>query len=209
MQYTLSKVRVRTQDLEKDSFDDSEWVNVRKKKSFHNAPSELLFSDPNHILHTLLTQHAEHFKFSTPHLHHTFIVVSWVLLLISLPAAVAGYIGCFTLVSNLNSQSSGPLVWLGLEAVLSALCILLWAWNPSFDEKTGIEVSLKLAEAGPHMTTHLDIDALCASDNRQVLLVPERRFLDPYTGPLTHFTNPNNVALYFVLAVHEHTQIHL
>ena len=217
VQYTLCKIRVRTQDLEKNSFNDP-WVNIRKKKT-HDAPPDAppappdpLFSDPDHILRTLLMQHAEHFKLPPPRLHHTSIVVSWVLLLISLPAAVAGYIGCFTLVSNLNGQSSGPLVWLGLEAVLSALRILLWAWNPSFDEKTGIEVSLKLAEEGPPMTTHLDIDALRASNNHQVLLVPERRFLEqitPYTGPLTRFTNPNNVALYFVLAVHEHTQIRL
>ena len=169
--------------------------------------SHSLFSDPDHILRAFITQRAEHFP--TPRLHRTFVIISWLLLLFSLPAAVAGYIGCFTLVTN--SQSSGPLVWLGLEAALSALRILLWAWNPSFDEKTGVEVSLKLTEKGPPMTTHLDIDALRVFDDCQVLLVPERRFLEqitPYTGPLTRFRNPNNAALYFVLTVNkEHTQI--
>ena len=214
----LQKVRARTRDLEDNSFVDSEqYVNIMKRgytvwgnKFFYGAksiPSEPLFFKPDDILRALVKQRAEHF----PRLHRTFIVVSWLLLLVSLPAAVVGYIGCFTIVSNSNSP--GPLVWLGLEAVLSALRILLWVWNPSWDEKTGVEVGCKLTEEAPPMTTHWDIDALRFFDNYPVPLVPEQVFLaqiTPYTGPLTHLKKPEikNVQLFFVLAVNqEHTQI--
>ncbi len=64
----------------------------------------------------------------------SFIFISWIILLVSLPVTVAGYIGCFTLVSG--SRRNGPLFWLLLEAGLPIIQILLWTWNPGFDERT-------------------------------------------------------------------------
>ena len=175
------------------------WITVPTGvQSYISIP----FTDPDHILHILIAKHAEHFP--TPHLHRTFNIISWLLLLVSLPAAVAGYIGCFTIVAN--SNSSGPLVWLGLEAMLSVLRILLWAWNPTFDEKTEVQVRLKLTKEQSLLTTQWDVGVL----PRQWPLIPERRFLEqitPYTGPLVQFKNPDNTALYFVSTVDkEHTQ---
>lgn len=103
------------------------------------------FSRPEDIRNKLLDLHNKH-NHTSP-FNHTFIFISWIILLLSLPATVAGYIGCFTLVSG--SHGNGPLIWVGLEASLSIIRILLWAWNPSFDESTDIAVRLELANDQP------------------------------------------------------------
>ena len=90
------------------------------------------FSKPEEILDKLRNVRNENIH--TSFVNSVFVFTSWIILSLSLPATVAGYIGCFTLVSG--SRGNGSLIWLLLEAVLSIIRILLWAWNPSFDERT-------------------------------------------------------------------------
>ncbi|KAL0569965.1 hypothetical protein V5O48_011997 [Marasmius crinis-equi] len=55
---------------------------------------------------------------------------------------VAGYVGCFNLVSRTNA-AHGPYVWLGMETFLSVLRMILWGWNPTWDEgNTGLVMRL-------------------------------------------------------------------
>ncbi|KAJ7052055.1 hypothetical protein C8F01DRAFT_1172886 [Mycena amicta] len=56
-------------------------------------------------------------------------------------ATAAGYIGCFS-----NVQSALPhetFLWLGLEVTLSLLRVLLWSFNPKFDEDTGLLITIE------------------------------------------------------------------
>ena len=166
------------------------------------------FSKLEDIRNKLSHLHNEYIR--TSPFSHTFIFISWTILFLSLPATVAGYIGCFTVVSG--SRGNGPLIWLGLEAALSIIRILLWAWNPSFDEQTGVTVRLKLASHQPLVTTEKNLEVVEATGKRTIALVPERRFLEritPYTGPLEQFQSPENVALYFTLTGKGAEQKHL
>jgi hypothetical protein len=162
------------------------------------AMKTLSFSDPEDLRGRLQELRNEHFP--TPGFDRAFVLISWIILCISLPATVAGYIGCFTLVSG--SQGHGPLIWLGMEAALSIIRILVWAWNPTFDEETDITVKLELTKDQPLVTTEKDIALVESTGNNTLPLVPERRFLEwvtPHTGPLEQFQSSENLALYFTL----------
>ena len=100
------------------------------------------FGKPYAILDKLRDLRNEHIRTSS--FNRAFIFISWTILFLSLPATVAGYIGCFTLVSK--SHGNGPLIWLLLEAALSTIRIVLWAQNPIFDEMAEISVMLKLTD---------------------------------------------------------------
>ncbi|KAJ8096397.1 hypothetical protein PM082_011559 [Marasmius tenuissimus] len=59
---------------------------------------------------------------------------------------VAGYVGCFNLVSQ-TSTKNGPYIWLGVEAALSVVRTFLWGLNPSWDEQnTGMILELNLRD---------------------------------------------------------------
>ena len=172
---------------------------AREPESHVSIPMKTFsFSDPEHIHGKLQELCSEHF--SNPAFDRAFILTSWIILFLSLPAAIAGYIGCFTLVSN--SQENGPFIWLGMEAALSIIRILVWASNPNFDEAE-ITVKLKLTKGQPLITTEKDVDVIKSTGHNTLALVPQRRFLEwitPYTGPLEHFQSFENIALYFTLA---------
>jgi len=158
----------------------------------------LSFSHPQNIREKLGELREEHFP--TPAFDRAFVLISWIILCLSLPAAIAGYIGCFTLVSN--SRENGPLIWLGMEAALSIIRILVWALNPKFDEETDITVKVKLTKDPPLVTTEKNASVIKSTGNNTLPLVPERRFLEwvtPYTGPLEQFQSSENLALYFTL----------
>ncbi|ESK83601.1 hypothetical protein Moror_12050 [Moniliophthora roreri MCA 2997] len=74
-------------------------------------------------------------------LYHFIMVIGMVML-------VAGYVGSFSLVGQTDNVKA-PYVWFGLETALSLLRIALWGLNPSWDEGTGLTMSLKL-----HPLTH-------------------------------------------------------
>ncbi len=159
------------------------------------------FSEPETIRENLRKLRNEHTL-----MNRTFIFIAWTVLALSLPATVAGYIGCFTLVSG--SHGNGPLIWLLLEGALSIIRILLWAWNPSFDERTDITVKLKLTKHEPLVTTEKDKK----TGENTLALVPESLFLEwitSYTGPLLQFQTSENLALYFTLTRNQAKQKHL
>ncbi len=156
------------------------------------------FSKPEEILNKLYDVRNEHIHTSS--LNIAFIFISWIILLLSLPATVAGYIGCFTLVSG--SRGNGPLIWLLLEAGLSIIRILVWAWNPIFDERIGTTARLKPTDHQPLVTTEKDIEVIEQTGENTLSLVPERQFLEwitSYPGPLEQFQTSENFALYFTL----------
>ncbi|KAL0066801.1 hypothetical protein AAF712_006200 [Marasmius tenuissimus] len=65
-------------------------------------------------------------------------------LVVGMGMIVAGYVGCFNLVSQTRAEN-GPYVWFGVEAVLSILRVILWGSNPLWDEKnTGIVLQFEL-----------------------------------------------------------------
>ncbi|KAH9477064.1 hypothetical protein JR316_0010980 [Psilocybe cubensis] len=157
------------------------------------------FSNLGHLKEHLTALRNKHFP--TAALDRIFFLISWIVLCISLPATVVGYVGCFTLVSN--SQDNGPLIWLGLEAALSVIRILVWAWNPTWDEDTGVMVNLDLTEGHPMVTTENSVEVIESQGIKKTLpLMPERQFLEwilPYTGPVERFNSLANLSLYFTL----------
>jgi hypothetical protein len=166
------------------------------------------FSKPEEILDKLHDARKEHIQTSS--FNSAFIFISWIILWVSLPATVAGYIGCFTLVSA--SRGNGPLVWLSLEAALSIIRILVWAWNPSFDERTDITVTLKLTDHQPLVTTEKYKEVIEQTGENTLSLIPERQFLEwitSYTGPLEQFQTTENLALYFTLSGNRAGRKHL
>ncbi|KAK1224279.1 hypothetical protein PQX77_012818 [Marasmius sp. AFHP31] len=74
------------------------------------------------------------------------LVILHVLLVVGMGMIVAGYVGCFNLVSQ-SSTKAGPYIWLGVEAGLSIARMILWGLNPSWDEgNTGMTLQLKLTD---------------------------------------------------------------
>ncbi|KAF5368794.1 hypothetical protein D9757_012277 [Collybiopsis confluens] len=59
-----------------------------------------------------------------------------VLLVLGVASTGVSYIGCFTLVQQ--TKTLNTFLWLGLETFLSILRVVIWVWNPSWDEVTGI-----------------------------------------------------------------------
>jgi hypothetical protein len=163
------------------------------------AMKTLSFSDPENLRGKLQELRNEHFP--APAFDHTFVLISWIILCFSLSATVAGYIGCFTLVSN--TQGNGPFYWLGVEVGLSIFRIMVWSLEPGSDEGTYITVMLKLTKDQPLVTTEKDVRVLGLTGNNTLPLVPERRFLEewitPYTGASGQFQSSENLALYFTL----------
>ena len=182
----------------RDSFSQPNDGSKEPRAYVSIAMKTFSFSDPEDLRGKLQDLRNEHFP--TPAFDCAFVLISWIILCLSLPAAVAGYIGCFTLVNN--SRENGPLIWLGMEAALSIIRILVWAWNPKFDEETDITVNLKLTKDQPLVTTEKAVTVIESTGNNTLPLVPERRFLEwitPYTGPLEQFQSSESLALYFTL----------
>ncbi|KAH9487358.1 hypothetical protein JR316_0001432 [Psilocybe cubensis] len=113
--------------------------------------------------------------------------------------AILGYIGCFNLVSNAPSNSHGPLIWLGMEVFLSVLRIVVWAFNPSWDDSKGITFNLKLAAHSPLITCSKSFSDI--EEDGEAPVMRANSFLEEivaYTGPLPSFSWPD-VALYYIL----------
>jgi hypothetical protein len=130
-----------------------------------------------------------------------------VLLFIGVVSTAAGYLGCFTIVQNARPRDT--YIWLCLEIFLAFLRIILWAWNPAWDEGTGIRLHLQLADHAPMVTIAQDYDSLIIGQSGQCdpfVVVPAKPFLgsiSSYTGPVQGFRDPDNhVAIYYTLAGH-------
>jgi len=73
-----------------------------------------------------------------------------ILIFIGVMASVAGYIGCFSLVQDKKASPRGRYLWIGLEAFLALVRMMIWASNPSFDDLHGLQVCLELSDSSPH-----------------------------------------------------------
>ncbi|KAG7094168.1 hypothetical protein E1B28_007778 [Marasmius oreades] len=72
------------------------------------------------------------------------LLLHQVSILAGMVMTVAGYVGCFNLVSQSRAKH-GPYVWLGMEAFLSILRMVLWGGNPRWAQgDTGLEMKLNL-----------------------------------------------------------------
>jgi hypothetical protein len=132
---------------------------------------------------------------------HQMDVPTWLLLcllLFGLVASVVGYVGCFSVVQN-STSNAGPVSWLCLEAGLSVIRLVIWAWNPTTDDAPPLEIILKLDEHKPLPT--------CNKDNEEILrykvlpLTRARDFLKMITsfaGLIEPFSNPD-LSLYYTL----------
>jgi hypothetical protein len=120
------------------------------------------------------------------------------LLFIGLLASVVGYVGCFSVVQN-STSSSGPVSWLCLEAGLSIMRVVIWAWNPTWDDAPPLEFILKLDKHKPLPT--------CNKDNEEILrqrVLPLTRAQDflkiitSFAGLIEPFRN-SGLSLYYTL----------
>ncbi|KAF7334904.1 hypothetical protein MVEN_02240100 [Mycena venus] len=111
---------------------------------------------------------------------------SWLIMLCALLVGIlmtlVGYIGSFTIVQN-SSTSSDTYIWLGAEAALAFIRILIWALNPTWDDSDGIRFRLDGQKIPPLHET------LACSENHatKLKIVPETTFweaLTAYSGPL-------------------------
>ncbi|KDQ30152.1 hypothetical protein PLEOSDRAFT_1081735 [Pleurotus ostreatus PC15] len=119
--------------------------------------------------------------------------------------SIVGYIGSFTIVSNdgkTNTNSKGPLIWLGAEIALSLLRMLIWSLNPPFDENTGLTFKLKLEAGDPLPTCNKFSEELEA--NGVIPLARSAEFLGQITsfvGLLEPFESVDDgVALYYTMS---------
>ncbi|KAF5321580.1 hypothetical protein D9619_000363 [Psilocybe cf. subviscida] len=147
------------------------------------------------------SKYAQHLGPSNTHIRPWITLLFCLILAAGCISIVVGYVGCFFLIQH-SASSTGTLVWLGLEAVLSVLRILVWATNPSWDDPKGIVLELKLSPDRPMITCNKFAENIL----RQGSNVPLTRsgvFLEEliaWAGPLPSFNVPD-VELYYILAV--------
>jgi hypothetical protein len=72
-----------------------------------------------------------------------------VLLLIGFLLTLVGYVGCFTIIQDSKSTPSDTYLWLGLEAFLSLVRMMVWGWNPGWDDSDGITLALTKPKDNP------------------------------------------------------------
>ncbi|KAL0957238.1 hypothetical protein HGRIS_001052 [Hohenbuehelia grisea] len=97
--------------------------------------------------------------------------------------SIWGYVASFTIVTNdrtANSNSKGPLIWLGTEIALSLLRMLIWSLNPLFDETTHLAFTLELDAGYPLPTCNKFSEVL--EEERVIPLVRSREFLGQITS---------------------------
>ena len=134
---------------------------------------------------------------------HRMDASTWLLLcalLIGLVASVVGYVGCFSVVQN-STSTFGPISWLCLEAGLSVMRLVIWAWNPTRDNAPPLEIILKLDKY-----EHKPLPT-CNKDDEEILrykvlpLIRARDFLKiitSFAGLIEPFSNPD-LSLYYTL----------
>ncbi|KAJ8092991.1 hypothetical protein PM082_011311 [Marasmius tenuissimus] len=109
----------------------------------------------------------------------TFMLLLQVTLVVGMAMIVAGYVGCFNMVSR-TDVPNGPYVWFGMETGLAVLRIALWGWNPSWDEgNTGMTMHLALHSKDPTS----DITSTTTS---QFPLITTPHYLSQLTSPINH-----------------------
>jgi hypothetical protein len=120
------------------------------------------------------------------------------LLLIGILASVAGYVGCFSVVQSTRSAKA-PIIWLGLEAALSIIRMILWGLNPEYDNAPPLELNVKLDAHAPLPTCVSSAEVI--EREKTLPLVRASEFLKQmtsYGGLLKRFNDPN-LTLYYTL----------
>ncbi|KAJ7791540.1 hypothetical protein B0H14DRAFT_193607 [Mycena olivaceomarginata] len=128
-------------------------------------------SDPGEIAKKLKDQITEPWS-------STFLRLS---MLFGFLMTLAGYLGCFSLVQDSGSTAADTYTWLAVEAALSFIRMIVWGWNPEWDDPQG--VTLDLNKKYPLPTFVPD----AGTDNQEVDIIPEAQFwqdLTAYCGPL-------------------------
>ena len=135
------------------------------------------------------------------------LLMSAVLILPGTLLSVAGYVGSFTLLQS--TAAPGPLVWLTLEVTLSIIRMVVWAWNPGYDDNPGLFFTLSLSDNLPLVTCNKpDEDILSGAKLPVTRSDSFLREITKYTGPLELF-NPENISIYYTLTARtntDHTQ---
>ncbi|KAK1233340.1 hypothetical protein PQX77_003510 [Marasmius sp. AFHP31] len=108
-----------------------------------------------------------------------FMLLLQAALVLGMAMIVAGYIGCFNMVSR-TDVPNGPYVWFGMETGLAVLRIVLWGWNPPWDEgNTGM--TMQLALHSKDLTS--DITSTTISTISQFPLITTPHYLSQLTLP--------------------------
>ncbi|KAK1230258.1 hypothetical protein PQX77_006654 [Marasmius sp. AFHP31] len=111
-----------------------------------------------------------------------FMFLLQVALVLGMAMIVAGYVGCFNMVSR-TDVPNGPYVWFGMETGLAVLRIVLWGWNPPWDEgNTGM--TMQLALHSEDLTS--DITSTTTSDISQFPLITTPHYLSQLTSPIDY-----------------------
>jgi hypothetical protein len=132
-------------------------------------------------------------------LRWTAIISIQVALFGGLILSVVGYIGCFSLVQNSGNRTTGPLIWLLLEVLLSLTRMLLWAWDPEWDESAGMKFDLQLKPGAPLITCHKDPEEI--DEERVLPLTRDTVFLSEVTSHtgLLERVDDDRITLYYSL----------
>jgi hypothetical protein len=129
--------------------------------------------------------------------HSSAALVLQLVISVCILCSVVGYIGCFSLVQNSGSSLFGPLLWLGLESLLSIVRMV---------DAPPLKLAVERNRHAPLVTT--DIDAEQIAVDKALPLVREKEFLEDiarYTGPLERCKlEPNQVLFYSFVGSQSH-----
>ncbi|KAJ8075477.1 hypothetical protein PM082_021967 [Marasmius tenuissimus] len=124
---------------------------------------------------------------------NVFMLLLQATLVLGMATLVAGYVGCFNMVSR-TDVPNGPYVWLGMETGLAVLRIALWGWNPSWDEgNTGM--TMHLALRSKNLTPHTPSGFLDSDSSKANSRVPIYSGTSPETNGAVQL--PSTPALSF------------
>ena len=126
-----------------------------------------------------------------------------VLLCFGCIASVIGYVGCFSVVQS-SRTTTGPLLWFILEAALSIMRMVIWAWNPYAERNFPPTITLAF-----QFSTNVPPVSACSKlpdegDSEKALpLVRPERFLEDlgaYAGGLMPLHSvPESMSMYYTL----------
>lgn len=107
------------------------------------------------------------------------LLVAQISTLIGIVLSLAGYVGCFSLVQN-SQTSVGPLIWLSCEVALSLLRLVIWSWNPNWDESASMSLKLQLSPGRALPSCTQSTEEL--DESKKLPLMRAREFLNSVTS---------------------------
>jgi hypothetical protein len=134
-------------DLEK--FLEWQLLSPKGSKVTEKLTYEQVHSN-DQLLSLLRNLRAEHMNSLLHWLPRAIIQALQFILFVCILSIIAGYIGCFSLVRNSGDSLFGPLLWITLESVLSAVRMLLWAIDPEWDNPPPLWLTVKRDQNVPN-----------------------------------------------------------